>query len=362
MWWLVYLYIFLFSFALAYALVPLCRRLARVTGFMSQPHPDKMGEEAVPLLGGLAIYAAFVLTVTLHYLALALVKNTALVNVVPAVVIENIPGVFRQSQKLLAFLFGGLFIFGIGLIDDRWNMRPILKLGFQAAVALFMVINGIRITFFVMNVFISSAATVIWIVVIINAFNFLDNMDGLCAGVAAIAALFFFFVSSTLEEFFISLMLIILAGSALGFLKYNFSPASIYLGDAGSMFIGYVMAVLTIMATFYSREHRTIFPVILPIIVLALPLYDMATVILMRMRRKIPVYKASPHHFSFRLLSLGMNQRGATLLIYLITFCIGIAAVLLPRVKGSTGAILILIQTMAILVIIALLERYGRNK
>jgi len=361
MWWLVYCYIFLFSFVLAYLLVPLCRKLAGVTGFVSCPHPDKMGDNVVPLLGGLAIYGAFMLTVALHYLALVLAQHTSLANLVPAVVIKSIPGMLRQSQKLLAFLFGGLFILGVGLVDDRWDLKPLIKLGCQVAVAIFVAHSGIRGILFIRNTLINSAATVVWIIVIINAFNFLDNMDGLCAGVAVIASLFFFFTSATLGQFFISLMLIVLAGSVLGFLRYNFSPASIYMGDAGSMFIGYVLAILTVLATYYSKESQTIFPVILPVIVLAVPLYDLATVVLMRFRRGIPVFKASPHHFSFRLLSLGMNQRGATLLIYLITFCSGIAALLLPRV-GTTGAILILIQTMAMLIIIALLERYGRTR
>lgn len=361
MWWLVYVYMLIFSCALTLLIVPLCRKLARATGFVSRLHPEKMSSEPVPLLGGLAIYAGFALTVALHYLALVLVSHTALEEFVPEFILFRVPGVLMQSKKLTVFLFGGLFIFLVGLIDDRWELKPLIKLLLQVAVALFVVLNGIRGTVFIKSSLISSLLTVVWIVTIINAFNFFDNMDGLCAGVAAIAALFFFFTSATLEEFFISLMLIVLVGTLLGFLKYNFSPASIYMGDAGSMFTGYVLSVLTILATYYSKTQQTLFPVILPVVVLSVPLYDLAVVMLMRLRRGLSVFKASPHHFSFRLLSLGMNTRGAALLIYLITFCTGLAAVLLPRVS-TAGAIIVLIQVMVILIIVGLLEHYGRYK
>jgi len=361
MWWFVYLYMFVFSFVLTYLLVPLCRRIAPQTGFVSNPHPEKMGERAVPLLGGLAIYAGFTLTVTGHYIFLALFRNTSLAALVPAAVHQNIPGILAQSKKLIAFLFGGLVIFIMGLIDDRWEMKPVVKLICQIAVAFLIAMCGIRATFFVRSTILSTLVTVAWLVTVINAFNFFDNMDGLCAGVAAISSIFFFFTSATLEEFFISLMLVVIAGTLLAFLRFNFNPASIYMGDAGSMFIGYVLAALTVLATYYSRAQQTIFPVILPVIVLAVPLYDLAVVVLMRFRRGLSVFKASPHHFSFRLLSLGMSVRGATLMIYLITCCTGIAAVLLPLV-GTTGAVLVLIQVMVILIIIGLLEQYGRNK
>ena len=361
MWWLVYFYMFIFSFALTFALVPLCRKLAPRTGFVSNPHPDKMGETPVPLLGGLAIYAGFTLTVALHFVFLALFRHTSLAEVVPDAVLRNIPGMLAQSKKLLAFLFGGMIIFLIGLIDDRWEMKPFVKLICQIGVAFFVAICGIRATFFIRSDLLSTLTTVVWIVAVINAFNFFDNMDGLCAGVAAIASIFFFFTSATMHEFFISLMLTVIAGSLLAFLRFNFSPASIYMGDAGSMFIGYVLASLTVLATYYSTSQQTLFPVILPVIVLAVPLYDLAVVMLMRFRRGLSVFKASPHHFSFRLLSLGMSVRSATLMIYLITFCTGLAAVLLPHV-GTTGAVLVLIQVMVILIIIGLLERHGRSK
>jgi UDP-GlcNAc:undecaprenyl-phosphate/decaprenyl-phosphate GlcNAc-1-phosphate transferase len=361
MWWLVYCYMFIFSFGLTFVLVPLCRKLAPLTGFVSNPHPDKMGETPVPLLGGLAIYAGFTLTVALHFLFLSLFRNTSLVELVPDTVLKNIPGVLAQSKKLLAFLFGGMIIFLVGLIDDRWEMKPLVKLACQVGVAFFIAVCGIKITFFIRSDLLSTLATVLWIVTVINAFNFFDNMDGLCAGVAAIASIFFFFTSATMHEFFISLMLTVIAGSLLAFLRFNFSPASIYMGDAGSMFIGYVLASLTVLATYYSTSQQTFFPVILPVIVLAVPLYDLAVVMLMRVRRGLSVFKASPHHFSFRLLSLGMSVRNATLMIYLITFCTGLAAVLLPHV-GTTGAVLVLIQVMVILIIIGLLERHGRSK
>jgi len=136
------------------------------------------------------------------------------------------------------------------------------------------------------------------------------------------------------------------------------------MGDAGSMFLGYTLACLTVVATFYTGERLTFFtffPVVLPVAVLAIPLYEMITVTFIRWRKKLPISKASKDHFSFRLVALGMTPRGAVLFIYLLTFCIGIGATQLPKVD-QVGVVVVLIQTLAILAIVALLEHFGKNE
>jgi UDP-GlcNAc:undecaprenyl-phosphate GlcNAc-1-phosphate transferase len=362
MWSLVYAYIFAFSLLLSLLCVPLARRIALKYGVLSVPHPDKASSRATPLLGGAAIYFSFAFTILLHWAALLLLKDSPLFHrIVPAQVIHYIPGVLKQTPRLLAILGGGLLIVLLGLLDDKRNLPPLPKIIGQVACALAVVLAGVRITLFIPGILPGSILTLLWIVALTNAFNFLDNTDGLSAGVAVVSSLVFFFTVVALKQYFVALILLALAGSTLGFLRFNFSPASIFMGDAGSMFLGYTLACLTIVATFYSRESRTFFPVVLPAVVLAIPLYELTTVTWIRWRKKLPVSKPSKDHFSFRLMNLGMSPRAAVLFIYLLTFCIGIGATQLPKVDLA-GVIVVLIQSIAILSIVALLEFFGKNE
>ncbi len=362
MWALVYAYIFVFSVVLSLLLVPLTRKLALRYGFLSKPHPDKAAAGPTPLLGGLAIYFSFALTILLHWALLVALKNsTLLMRFVPEQVIHYIPGVVKQSGRLLSVVGGGFLITVLGLIDDKRGLSPSWKLAGQVACALAVILSGIRITLFLPGFLPGCILTLVWIVAVTNAFNFLDNMDGLCAGVAAIASLLFFLTAAYLEQYFVALVLLAVAGSVLGFLRYNFPPASIFMGDAGSMFIGYTLACLTVVATFYSPESRTFLPVVLPVVVLAIPLYDLITVTFVRWRKKLPVFKASKDHFSFRLLNLGMSSRGAVLFIYLLTFCIGIGATQLPKLDLA-GVMVVLVQSVTVLAIVALLEHFGKHE
>ncbi len=361
MWALVYAYIFVFSLVVSLLCVPVARRLAQRLGIVSKTHPDKAASGPTPLLGGVAIYFGFAFTILLHWGLLLFLRDSALLKaIVPQAVLDYIPGVIKQSGRLLSIIFGGLLIVVLGIIDDKRELRPLWKLSGQVVCSLAIVLAGVRITLFIPGFLPGCLLTILWIVALTNAFNFLDNMDGLSAGVAAVASLLFFFTAAYLNQYFVSLILLALAGSTLGFLRYNFPPASIFMGDAGSMFLGYTLACLTVIATFYSGESRTFFPVILPVVVLAIPLYELVTVSFIRWRKNVPVFRASRDHFSFRLVKLGMTRRGAVLFIYLLTFCIGVGATQLPKVD-LLGVAVVFVQSVAILVVVALLEHFGKN-
>ncbi len=362
MWLLVYTYIFAFSLVLSLWLVPVARTLAVRHGFLAKPHPEKASAERTPLLGGAAIYLSFALTILLHWAFLLIFRRSSLLEaIVPQQVIHYIPGLIKQSGRLLAILGGGFLIAVVGLVDDKRDLSPLWKLAGQIVCALVVIIAGVRVTLFIPGVLPGALFTLLWIVALTNAFNFLDNMDGLCAGVAAITSLLFFFTAAYTEQYFVSLILLALAGSSLGFLRYNFTPASIFMGDAGSMFLGYTLACLTVVATFYSSESQTYFPVVLPVVVLAIPLYELITVTFIRQRKKRSMFKPSKDHFSFRLATLGMSQRGAVLFIYLLTFCIGLSATQLPKVD-MVGVIVILVQCVTILALVTVLEHFGKNE
>jgi UDP-GlcNAc:undecaprenyl-phosphate GlcNAc-1-phosphate transferase len=360
-WLGAYLVLLLVAMGLASALVPVCRRVARRSGVLATPHPDKAEIRPTPLMGGVAIFAAFAVTVLGAYVLMLLVRSGALVSVVPEAVRQYAAGVVNQSTKLAVVLVGGLCVLVLGLIDDKCGLGPVPKLVVELAVAIAVVLFGVRLSVFVPSAVLGGVVTVVWILVVINAMNFLDNMDGLAAGVVAIAAFFFLLTAIQYEQFFVSAMLAVLVGAVVGFLFYNVHPASIFMGDAGSLFLGYMLAVLTILGTYYRPERPTTFPIVVPLVVLAVPLYEMATVTAIRLKKGLSPFKASKHHFSFRMRGLGLGVRGAVGFICLVTACTGVAALLLPQLD-TTGAILDLLLVALVLTLVALLEYWGGRR
>jgi UDP-GlcNAc:undecaprenyl-phosphate GlcNAc-1-phosphate transferase len=357
-WLLAYLVVFVVATAVSAALVPACKRLARRWGLMAKPHPDKAAIEPTPLMGGAAIVASFLITVIGAYAVVMLARAGALSSLVPEAVRQYAAGMARQGPRLAVILAGGVGITVLGLVDDKRGLGPLTKLVVEAAVAVVLVLFGVRVSLFIPSSMVASVVTVIWILTVINALNFLDNMDGLAAGVAAIAAFFFLLTAVQYEQFFVSAMLAAFTGAVVGFLFYNVHPASIFMGDAGSLFLGYVLAVLTILGTYYRADTPTTFPIVVPLVVLAIPLYEMATVTAIRLKKGLSPFKASKHHFSFRMRGLGLGVRGAVGFIYLVTACTGLAALLLPQLD-TTGALLDLLLVAVVLTVVALLELWG---
>jgi UDP-GlcNAc:undecaprenyl-phosphate/decaprenyl-phosphate GlcNAc-1-phosphate transferase len=258
----------------------------------------------------------------------------------------------------VVLVVGGGLMVALGVYDDKHDLRPRTKLLGQLAIALVVALAGMRVTLFLHSKVVSFVLTVLWIVTITNAMNFLDNMDGLCAGVGLVCALLFGFVAGLQQQYFVCLLAMALAGSLLGFLPHNFKPASIFLGDAGSHFVGFMLAVLPILGTFYRAGEQTHLPVLIPLLVLAVPLFDMAMVMGIRLRRGQPVYLGDVNHISHRLVRLGLPQSWAVTLIYLITLTLGLGATVLLW-SDITGALIVIVQAMCILAIVTLLEQLG---
>jgi len=361
MWLVAYGVLLVVALAISSALVPVCRRLARRYGLLATPHPDKAEIRPTPLMGGVAIFTAFVVTVLGAYLLMLLVRSGALASIVPEQVRQYAAGVVSQSARLAVILVGGLCVFVLGLVDDTRGLGPLPKVVVELMVAVALVLFGVRLSLFVQSGVLAGIISVVWILVVINAMNFLDNMDGLAGGVAAIAAFFFLLTAIQYEQFFVSAMLAALVGAVVGFLFYNRHPASIFMGDAGSLFLGYMLAVLTILGTYYRPGHATTFPIVVPLVVLAVPLYEMLTVTGIRLRKGLSPFKASKHHFSFRMRGLGLGVRGAVGFICLVTACTGVAALLLPQLD-TTGALLDLLLVALVLTLVALLEYWGGRR
>ncbi len=344
------------SFALSAVLTILARRVAQHVGFIDRPGGHKSHATPVALGGGIAITIAIVVPILGGTLAAWAAIGSSRAASLPALLQTHLPGIASKLPFVFAIVGCTLILHVTGLFDDRRALGPVPKFAVQFAVALFTAgPMGIRAAEF-LPAPLSIAATVLWIVVITNAFNFLDNMDGLSAGVAAIAAAIFAVASMNAGQIFVPVMAWVVVGSLLGFLFFNFSPASIFMGDAGSLVIGYLLGVLTILATYYDPRLETRpFGVLVPLMVLAVPLYDSISVVVHRLRLGQSPFRGDQRHFSHRLVKRGMTPRGAVLTIYLATAATGLPAILLPKLDWL-GAILLLIQCLCVVTMIVVLE------
>ncbi len=351
----------LLAFFIVLLATPLAARVAWKTGMIDVPQRHKAHSKPTPLLGGSAILAA---VMGPSLLALALVRIWAHSPpeslppdwLVPHNLSVHIAGAAAKTPMALGILLGAVLLHIVGLIDDRRNLGPWTKLGAQGLVAaMVVVLFDVRVMTYA-GKGISIAASILWIVAITNSLNFLDNMDGLCAGVAAICCAALLGASAAMGQVFVSAWLCLLLGALLGFLVYNFPPAKIFMGDAGSMVIGYFLAVLTCMTTYVAPgQPFHLYALFAPIVLLAVPIYDTASVLFIRIKEGRNPMVGDRRHFSHRLLRRGMGVRSVVLTIYCCTVATAVAASLLPH-ADTIGAILIFAQTLAILAVFALLE------
>jgi UDP-GlcNAc:undecaprenyl-phosphate GlcNAc-1-phosphate transferase len=349
------------AFVLSAAFVPVAGRLARRFGVLDEPGERKIHQTPTPRAGGIAVFAAFTLVVLFGYFGVPVVSRLPWVQTHLAAPVAMLQEAYRVEAKLMAMLLGGAVAFAVGLLDDVLGRRfPVgAKLAGQVLAALVLVAAGIRTDFLITEA-LNVAVTLVWVVGITNAFNLLDNMDGLSAGVAFVASLVLLVNAWLLGEFFISLVLVALMGSLLGFLVYNWHPASIFLGDCGSLFVGFTLAALTVLQRFVSHASSTYFSVLMPVLVLALPILDTATVTFIRLREGRPIYVGDSRHLSHRLVSLGMRPPLAVLTIYLIALGVGLGAVGLAH-ADLVHALLILVQALAVVAVVLILLFYERR-
>ena len=351
------------SFVISVLLTPALRRWARQRDFVDRPSAGlhKSHREPIPFGGGIAITVAILVPI-----AFVLIAAAILVRIDPAHLsgvtrlLPNLPywagGVVEKTPQALAIIAGALVMHLVGIIDDHRPLSAMTKLVFQVAVAL-MITAGFGIRAMAgLGPVPSILLTTLWIVGITNAFNFLDNMDGLSGGVAFLTAVILAMAAFTAGQLFVPCALMLLAGAVLGFLIYNFPPATIFMGDAGSLVVGFLLAVFTVLTTYYAPElNRQPFGVLVPLIVFAVPIYDIASVMFHRYRIGQSVFQADRRHFSHRLVNLGMSRKVAVLTIYLATAATALPAIVLPLLDWF-GALLIFGQCVCVVTMIAILE------
>ena len=310
-WW-----ILITSTLMSLALTPVAAILAIRLEMLDRPDPRKLHSTPTPLLGGLAIYLSCLFSIVLF-----------------------IPGSF--SVELWGVLTGATLLLGTGILDDRGLLHPQVKLmGVMPVAALILVLSGTRVSSWPFSSylpesthgFLSLAVTVFWVVGMTAAFSILDHMDGLCAGVAAIASSFFLFFGVLQNEVLLSSLAAAVLGGALGFLKWNFKPATIFMGDGGAMFLGFMLATLGIKT---GMSHPGMNWVV-PVLVLGVPIFDTALIIVSRLRRGLlPFSSPGKDHTAHRLAHLGLGQKGAVLSLYFAGLVSGLIALLASLFLGT---------------------------
>jgi UDP-GlcNAc:undecaprenyl-phosphate GlcNAc-1-phosphate transferase len=304
-------FLILFSaFGVAVATTPLVRELAIKTGLVDKPNARKIHKRPIPLMGGIAIYLAFLL-------ALVFLGNRSY--------IQQVAGIF----------IGATVCSFMGLWDDRRGLGPLPKLVGQLVASGLLVLSGVQVRVLPLAA-LNIAVTILWVVGITNAMNLLDNMDGLCGGVGATASAFFLLLAAMSGQYLVGALAAALLGACIGFLVYNLNPASIFMGDAGSLFLGFMLASVGIKLRF--PENVDFVTWMIPVIVLGLPIFDTTLVFISRLRRGLnPLTTPGKDHISHRLVKLGYTRREAVLTLYLVGAVLGVVAMYLTQATVTEG-------------------------
>ncbi|MDR1496144.1 MAG: undecaprenyl/decaprenyl-phosphate alpha-N-acetylglucosaminyl 1-phosphate transferase [Clostridiales Family XIII bacterium] len=343
-------------FAVAFALTPVSMRVAGRIGAIDVPNDKrKMHERPVPCFGGMAIFAGVVVT-------LLLIKNDFFQS---AFLLKDYGG--APADKINGLIAGGAIIFVAGVVDDVRGMRPIIKLALQIVSAAVAFALGVRIDTIKLlgidliggtaeNLAISFVITVVWIVAIVNMINLIDGMDGLAAGVVGISSLAIAYAGYLKGYYDITFGMCAIGGSAFGFLPFNFYPAKNFMGDGGAMFLGFMLAAVSATG---QAKNATIVAIIVPVVVLGVPLFDVIFAVFRRILGGRSILVADKGHLHHQLSSIGMGQRRTVVMLYGITSVMGVAAILLSRNLYLES---IFLFCVAILFIIVLIWKWNVRK
>ncbi len=334
------------SMAVALLTTPLVMALARRGGALAQPGPRRVHREPVPTLGGLAIAAA-VLGV--------------------AWAARLLPGPARalDAQPLLGLTLAAIPILALGVRDDLVGVSPWVKIAVQACAAAVLALFGYGIPL-VTNPFgpalplgwVSVPLTIAWVLVVVNAINLIDGLDGLASGVVLIASVALWWVSRTHADFYVMFIAALLIGATFGFLRYNFPPARVFMGDTGSQFLGLTLAAVSLLE---NRKGTAALTLLFPLVAMGLPIADSLLAFVRRLLGGRPVFRGDTGHIHHRLLRLGLSPRAAVLSLWYLCAYLGAMAVVLEHLPRGYALLLVGVQAAGLLVAFELLESIDRK-
>ena len=316
---------------------PIVKHMGLKSGYVDMPDPRKVHKRPMVRLGGISIFLGNVIALVVVWL------SGGFGTTLPS----------ASANEIWGVTIGGLLFFLIGLADDLFTLTPWSRLLMQVSVAAMAWMVGVRIEFFtfpyvdpgLVNLeWMSLPITLVWLVGMANAINFMDGLDGLAAGLSGIAAVVMLVVSLFMDQPAAALLAAALAGGALSFLRYNFNPAQIFMGDGGAYFLGFTLAGIGVIGLV---KTVTTVAVVLPFLILAVPIVDTSTVVLDRLRRGKSPFAADKRHLHHRLLNAGLSQRRSVLFIYALAFWVGSLAIAFSGIPGgrayAVGATLLLV-------------------
>lgn len=334
---------FLLTAAVSFLSCPFFIQLAHKLKLLDYPHDRKAHSHPMPYIGGCVVFFSFWIIFLVGMFQMHDLWETR------PQLISKFVGVFT----------GSVLMFTLGLVDDRFNLNAGLKFFFQALGAVILILFGLRVNLVVEFGILGYVATFIWILLIVNAFNFIDSIDGHCAGIAFISCLIFSALSWIVFQPVLGFCVTVLAGALLGFLPFNMKPAKAFLGDNGSLFLGYMMAALTLLYSYRTINQYSIVTPFIPVFMFGVPIYDTVSVIAVRLYRGIPPWKGDRNHFAHRLVRIGMSEKIAAVVSYFIAFTLGLIAILSTQVSTFLGKLILALLFASVIGIIALLEYYA---
>lgn len=329
---MIYALTFFIVFLLTLLLSPFSIKISRKLNILSKP---KKGEtEGKPCLGGIAIYIAFVVTLFLMTF-FKIIHGPGLVGLIIA---------------------SGMMVL-LGLIDDAKDLRPLKKIIAELIAIGVLILFGVftRISF--LPIWANILITFIWILFITNAFNLLDIVDGLTSGLVIIISLTLLVISLVNRDIFSGIVLVALLGSHLGFLKYNYPPARIYMGDTGSLFSGFILAAVAINISYAPLERPV--ALITPILAMSMPIYDTLFLIIMRIKKGKPIFSKTNDHFTLRLVTMGNGVRKSIWIMYLFSIFLAVSSLIVAFSSNTTGVVMLIV---VILVFILMGKKVGMVK
>lgn len=316
---------FVLALACCVLLTPLVMRFALRHGALARPIARSVHKRPIPNIGGIAIFVAFVAAVVAF-------------------------GDFGLSETR-GILLGGAVIVAVGVIDDRFRLRPHVKLLGQIAAASILIPFGVTMEWltnpFGGMIYLAGwgiPLTIGWVVTLVNVMNLADGLDGLAAGIASIASLTLLFVASGNGHAEMVLLAACLAGGTIGFLPYNFNPAKIFMGDAGSMFLGFTLAAISVEG---ALKTPTAVAVLVPVLALGVPIFDTSFAIVRRLAAGRPIHEADQEHLHHRLLRQGLSQRQVVGIMYLVTAGLCLSGIVMSHDRLWQGALLLSLVVLA---------------
>lgn len=326
---------FFVALSVTFIATPIVKKIALKMGSLDYPSPRKIHDRPTPQLGGIAIY----------------------IGVIVACI-----ATFNLSSQLLGIILGTSIALVTGILDDIVKLSPIQKLLGQVIAAIVTIKFGITITFLTSPFdgemiylgFMSTPITLLWLVGLMNTMNLIDGLDGLAAGVASISAVIITTVALATNQYMAAGIAIALLGSSLGFLKYNSSPAQIFMGDSGSMVLGYILAISSIIGVFKSTLTLS---VVIPVLIMGIPISDTIFAIIRRIKNKQDIFQADTKHIHHRLLSEGFSTKETVWICYGLSLILGIIAFMMSLVTGLTAQVLFSCVVMLILVSVIAIRR-----